>query len=71
VNDGGYQRPFVLLDGSLRKSVFKNKATATLSARNILGSERLSFNRNTDYYSGVSNYGLLGRMLLLGVRFGI
>gem|GEM_PF-3070041 len=70
-NDGTYQRPFVLLDANMRKSIFKNKVTATLSARNLLGSERLSFNRNTDYYSGVSNYGLIDRMILLGVRFGI
>jgi len=70
-NSGTHQRPLVLLDGNLRKSIFKNKVTATLSARNLLGSERLSFSQNTDHYSGASNYGLLGRMLLLGLRFGI
>lgn len=71
VNNGAHQAPFVLADANLRKAVFNKKATITLSARNILGSERLSFNQNTDYYSNAVNYQLLNRMVLLGIRFNI
>ncbi|WP_079718579.1 TonB-dependent receptor [Parapedobacter luteus] len=71
VNNGSYQQPFILFDGNVRKAVFKNKATVTLSARNMLGSERLSFNQNTDYYSNSVNYQLLNRMVLFGIRFNI
>lgn len=68
-NNETSQKPFISLDGSLQKKIFKDKFTMSLTAWNILDSGKLSFNQTSDFYENEISYPLLGRMLLLGGKF--
>lgn len=70
-NNGKQQNPYFGVDGSIRKSVFKNKINLSLTATNILDSKNLSFNQNSDFYTNDISYRLLGRMVLIGAKFSL
>lgn len=70
-NNGKPQTPFVGIDGSIRKSIFKDKVTLSLTAWNILDSQNLSFNQNSDFYTNEITYRLLSRMVLIGAKFSL
>lgn len=70
-SNGTTQHPFFGVDGNIRKSIFKNKITLSLTALNVLNYKYLSFNQNSDYYSNETSYQLLNRILLIGARFSL
>ncbi|CDS93019.1 hypothetical protein BN1088_1431274 [Sphingobacterium sp. PM2-P1-29] len=70
-NNGKLQRPFLGVDGSIRKSIFKDKVTLNLTAWNILDSQNLSFNQISDFYTNEISYNLLRRMVLIGAKFSL